>query len=86
MEKVENMIEELHRGICTVTFKKVNGETRTMKCTLHPDYLPEQQTLNERTQTKDPNVIPVWDIDQNGWRSFRVDHVNDFNTTTLLKG
>ena len=59
MEKVENMIEELHRGICTVTFKKVNGETRTMKCTLHPNYLPEQQTLNEKTQTKDPMELRI---------------------------
>lgn len=84
----ETMTENLHRGICTVTFTKVNGETRTMQCTLHPDYLPESRLLTEddTPRTQDPNTLPVWDIESKGWRSFRLDSVTNFNSSTLLKG
>ena len=90
----ETITENLHRGICTVTFTKVNGESRTMQCTLHPSYLPEQRVLTEDGASpmddprggSDPNLMPVWDTQSNGWRSFKIDTVTDFNTSTLLKG
>jgi len=92
----ETITENLHRGICTVTFTKVNGESRTMQCTLHPDYLPEPRLLKEdpdrdlledgTDRTQDPNTLPVWDVESKGWRSFRFDSVTNFNSSTLLKG
>jgi len=98
----ETITENLHRGICTVTFTKVNGESRTMQCTLHPDYLPLQDNdshtevvLSEDGFSTDPQnpaagradgTIPVWDIESKGWRSFRLDSVTNFNSSTLLKG
>jgi len=83
--KPETIIEGLHKGICTVRFTKANGEDRTMQCTLHPSYLPETQILTEKQNTN-PQTITVWDIEQKGWRSFRVESVERFNTTEMLKG
>tara|TARA_B100000131_G_C17571868_1_gene391259 strand:+ start:187 stop:459 length:273 start_codon:yes stop_codon:yes gene_type:complete len=64
----------LKARVCEVIFEKVDGSERTMLCTLREDYLPESQT---KTTNKKPNtdVIPVWDIESKGWRSFRVDKV-----------
>lgn len=68
------MIETLSKNIVNVTFTKVNGEKRTMKATLRADSIPE--TKNSRQSNDD--VIPVWDLENASWRSFRVDSVTEF--------
>tara|TARA_R100000008_G_scaffold70364_1_gene47954 strand:- start:529 stop:789 length:261 start_codon:yes stop_codon:yes gene_type:complete len=86
MSNKESMVESLHTGVCQVTFEKVDGTKRVMNCTLNQSYLP--QTLNE-SETKretNPNVVAVWDIDANAWRSFRIDSVEDFKTGSFLGG
>ena len=69
------LIEALTKHECTVTFTKVNGETRVMPCTLKEDFIPKQ----ERKGIKKPNdaVVSVWCLDKREWRSFRVDNVVD---------
>ena len=69
------MIETLSNQVVNVTFTKVNGEKRTMKATLRADSLPE--TKNSRSSNDD--IIPVWDIENASWRSFRVDSVIEFS-------
>jgi hypothetical protein len=75
-EKIEAV---LRRGECEVTFRKTNGEEREMICTLHPDYLPAPAVDSSAgAGTKKPpneNVVAVWDIDAEGWRSFRIDSI-----------
>lgn len=78
-----NYINDLKNNICTVVFTKVNGETRRMRCTLKEDLLPAQETkhLDHATQQKrqtGENLVSVWDLDNDGWRSFRKDSVVDF--------
>lgn len=63
-----------------IRFKKVNGETRVMRCTLMKHLLPVSDTQFEQLeeQHKKPenlNTIVVWDLQANGWRSFRIDSV-----------
>lgn len=59
-----------------VVFNKVDGTERIMNCTLHPDVLPPQEPKETVTERKDPTTaIAVWDIDANGWRSFRLDSI-----------
>lgn len=76
--EIVSMLEE---SICLVEFTKVNGEPRIMKCTLMSDKIPvkpihpaetrhPQLTVKERDTSK---VISVFDVEKNGWRSFRVD-------------
>lgn len=86
MNKYE-LKEVLENGIATVTFTKVDGTERTMKCTLIPEYIPAkpvaegQQLLTEGlTKVDNPNTIAVWDLENNAWRSFRIDSIK-----TVLK-
>ena len=67
------LLEALKNYECTVTFTKVNGETRVMPCTLKEDIIPKV----EHKGTKKPNelVVSVWCTDKREWRSFRVDNV-----------
>lgn len=59
-----------------VVFRKVDGTERIMNCTLHPDVLPPQEPKETVTERKDPpTAVAVWDIDANGWRSFRLDSI-----------
>ena len=75
----ENLVANLKTHILLVTFEKVDGSMREMACTLMDKYLPEHDRelaakgamLTETT----PNNISVWDVDANGWRSFRIDSV-----------
>jgi hypothetical protein len=70
------LVEQLRNSVLTVTFEKVDGTERVMRCTLLPQYLPEEfkskaPMLTETT----PTTISVWDLEASGWRSFRVDNV-----------
>jgi len=64
-----------------VSFKKVNGETRHMTCTLDiglmPDAVVTKLLENSDKPVKAPNdkVLAVYDIKAAGWRSFRVESV-----------
>jgi len=71
-----NEISDLARSnIISVTFTKKNGEMRTMKCSLKDEYIDGE--VKKSTSIRKPNydVLPVWDLDNNGWRSFRIDSV-----------
>lgn len=80
MNKYE-LKEILNNGVATIVFTKTDGTERTMKCTLLPEYMPanihqSQKLLTEETQrVENPNTVSVWDIENNGWRSFRIDSV-----------
>ena len=75
MTKRATLVEGLKRNVLTVNFTKVNGEERTMNCTLHESMLPESKDSSSEKK-ENPDVIAVWDIDKDAWRSFRVDSVN----------
>lgn len=36
-----SLVEQLQNSVVTVTFEKVDGSMRTMRCTLIPSYLPK---------------------------------------------
>jgi hypothetical protein len=78
MNKVE-LLDVLHNNVVNVTFTKVNGDVRILKGTLLDQYLPQKEveTIVE-TQTRkatNDNVVVAWDIENDGYRSFRVDSV-----------
>lgn len=68
--------EKLRKHVCEVTFTKKNGDERTMICTLHPEFMPDQEYTGD-TDPDDP-LITVLDIEANGWRSFNVDKISNF--------
>lgn len=78
----DTLLRDLRSNVIEVHFTKTDGSNRVMKCTLQTKYLPESFTksLEEQAQEKDfhqrnPEVLAVWDIENNGWRSFRIDSV-----------
>ena len=77
------MMEMLQASTCQVDFTKVNGDTRNMTCTLREDIIPAPPKSEPITQKAvravSEEVIPVWDVKAEGWRSFRVNSVTGFN-------
>ena len=78
------MIKELKENVAEVTFYKVDGELRVMRCTLMTKFLPKvynEQHMDEMHQ-KEENLETVvcWDIQKGGWRSFRIDSVEYFES------
>lgn len=75
----ENISSMLRDSIVTVTFTKVDGTERVMKCTLMSEYVPvnENSASNQilLQETGNDSNISVWDVEANGWRSFRINSV-----------
>jgi hypothetical protein len=77
----EQLFELLHTGECVVEFTKVNGEVRTMPCTLKAELIPppEPKVLEEgkvpKVKKENPDVMSVWCLDKKEWRSFRIANV-----------
>jgi len=79
--------DTLQAGEVTVEFiKKSTGLSRTMRCTTNADLIPlddhpnaapsvplGQSDILEGVEPKerDPNLFKVYDLDAQGWRSFR---------------
>lgn len=72
----EEVRELLKENIVEVVFQKRDGSERRMFCTLIDEFLPSkgEQILTQSTERSD-NCITVWDLEQEGWRSFRLDSV-----------
>jgi len=81
----ENMLAALREGECEVTFTKVNGDTRVMKCTLNMGLIPD----NKKPKGDDTpelreglenilKAIRVFDTGLEDWRSFKVETVKNF--------
>ena len=88
MTEYTNMVEEvntitkddvkhwLSASTAIVTFEKADGSMREMTATLQPGYLPETKEQNTNLARKDNSeVVTVWDIENAGWRSFRIDRI-----------
>lgn len=79
MEQAEKgkLLEALKKGTVTVSFRKIDtGELRVMPCTLNPVVLEAngvKQKVN--VQSTDTEAFPVWALDKDAWRSFRLDTV-----------
>jgi len=81
------LLEALQTGLVTVTFKKIDtGELRIMPCTLNEDILKENGVTS--TINYSPNNVeafPVWSLDKNAWRSFRLDTVESWDTNSPFR-
>lgn len=75
MNTMEVLQETLKDNVVTVTFTKANGEERVMRCTLIESYIQEK---GRGVRKINADVISVWDLEKNGWRSFRKDSVKTY--------
>lgn len=76
IDEVKSLLQE---NIATVTFIKNDGSERTMKCTLNKELIPqkvhETKRINEQVRAVSNEVLPVYDLIAEGWRSFRLDSI-----------
>jgi len=82
----DEIIDILHNNVANITFTKVNGDVRVLKGTLLDQYLPQKEVdpsgvdielISETQERKaiNDNVVVVFDVENDGYRSFRVDSV-----------
>ena len=77
----EQLSKLLHTDECVVEFTKVNGEVRSMPCTLKAELIPSTpiKVLAEgeipKVKKENPEVLSVWCLDKKEWRSFRIANV-----------
>jgi len=69
------IIHELRRGIMNVVFTKADGSERKLICTLSEDRIPVDKKPKGTGTAKNDAVLPVFDMENNSWRSFRWDSV-----------
>lgn len=86
----EDLKRKLQQGVVVVEFIKKDGTHRKMTCTLNQDFIPvepvkEGADPNSPTKARKASIEaqPVYDIESNGWRSFRWDAVQDYTTIQL---
>lgn len=75
----EQLMKQLAEEVLTVTFLKLDGDQRVMTCTLVPTMIPkatvEDPLSQKKVRTINEKVCSVWDVNAEGWRSFRYDRV-----------
>lgn len=76
----QELKERLGVGVVKIAFEKADGTLREMNATLDPQVLPEPVASDEeinRNRAPNEEVQVVWDVDANGWRSFRWDRLKE---------
>jgi hypothetical protein len=84
----EVVAKQLKESVCKVIFTKTDGTERVMKCTLKEDvlkpYIEEIEKRNAqmlaegkvvKAKAENPNLLSVIDLENNGWRSFKIDSI-----------
>lgn len=83
----EEVSAGLKSAIATVVFEKADGTLRTMRCTLQEQFLPEQtESKTGKKKTVNEEVMSAWDLDNGGWRSFRLDSIQSISYSTVKEG
>jgi len=68
----------LHIAEVQVTFFKINGEERVMRCTLDEEHIPQEKHPKGTGKGTSDATISVFDLDKQDWRSFRFDSIKEF--------
>ncbi len=71
----------LSHNVMRIVFTKRDGTERTLICTRKLDLIPEENHPKKKRQT--PDSIPVWSIEDEGWRSFRYDRLKHVESVLL---
>jgi hypothetical protein len=82
-DRVEPMLHEWLNNMlkvteATITFTKVDGTERVMKCTLEAAKLPSvviKEDAKPRKETTSTKALRVFDIEKNEWRSFTIKNI-----------
>lgn len=70
------LLSHLKMGDVTIKFTKKDGTERNMVCTLKEDVVIPYEKKTDKVKEKSSDVLSVWDVEKNAWRSFRWDSIN----------
>lgn len=74
-EEIKNFRKKLHEGVVEFKYAKVNGDERTARGTLHETAITEDGGSMPKGVIEVSNeTIRYYDLNSNGWRSFRVEN------------
>lgn len=79
LEDAVSLLKKIKEAdIATIQFIKKDGSLRLMKCTLNFKKIPEESypknmKLEDILSLIKKNILRVYDIEKNGWRSIPVD-------------
>ncbi len=80
----KEMNDALKEGVATVTFTKKDGTERVMKATLQTEFMPIVDSSKPKVKRKvNEEVLAVFDIEKDSFRSFRIDSVVSFFSTRV---
>ncbi len=74
----QDLREFLFDGEIEVKFEKVDGTERVMRCTLHPELIPDAMMPKgdiDPQPTENLDIMKVFDIEVKQWRSFRLENL-----------
>lgn len=74
-----NIVQALNNNIVRVSFKKSDGSVRDMLCTLLEQHI-KIKTVSRNSVPR--NVITVWDVEKDAWRSFKPDSVIEYSVVS----
>ena len=68
----DTLLSMLRYRVVELKYQKENEEVRILRGTLKEDLIPKQAK-----ESPSPNLVTLWDIDAQGWRSIRTDRIMD---------
>lgn len=75
-ETEKNWLKSILRDLdVTIEFVKKDGSLRKMICTLAESKIPAEHVPKNTGKAKSDEVLAVFDVENNGWRSFRWDSI-----------
>lgn len=79
----------LEQNVLVIDFTKLSGDKRVMTCTLREDMKPAATKTDTMSQKKvreiSDAVVNVWDVNAQGWRSFRYDRLNSVEVVEIYR-
>ncbi len=70
----EKLKELLQQNVLEIKFKKIDGSERIMNCSLIQEIIPiSENKTPKKAKPENENVLAVWDLEKDAFRSFRVD-------------
>jgi hypothetical protein len=70
----DTLLAMLESRIVEIKFRKENNDLRVLRGTLKEDMLPKQPA-SKHAHKDNPEVVTLWDLDAEGWRSVRTDRI-----------
>jgi len=75
----DSVTDSLREGIVKLSFIKVkDGQVRNMRATLNEKFIPDAQKPTNDVK-KNEETVRVYDLDVEGWRSFRINSLQTFD-------